>query len=61
VCAANVLICDTQEGPGEMQNVTAFDMVSANMCGRLYVYLDSGWTGGCEGRGVMAGDARYEG
>jgi hypothetical protein len=39
-----------------MQNVTAFDMVPAKMCGRLYVYLDSGWTGRCEGRDGMAGD-----
>ena len=59
MCAANVLICDTQEGPGEMQNVAAFDMVPAKMCGRLYVYLGCGWTGRCEGRGVMAGEGRY--
>lgn len=59
MCAANVLICDTQEGPGEMQDVAAVDMVPAKMCGRLYVYLGRGWTARCEGEGVMAGDAGH--
>lgn len=57
MCAASVPTWNTQEGPAEMQSVTAFDMVPAKMCGRLYVYLvwmDKSLRGeGCDGWGCQ--------
>ena len=51
--------CDTREGPGEMQSVTAFDMVPVSIAGGcMYICCVDGWVC-CEGRGVMAGMATF--